>query len=125
MKLGKVEGSPQEIRNFIQDSGLNVQDYLERPEKKLGAIWFVLPSSIVLIAAAVSVLIPSFGPSGRVLAFIGGCAASIWLAVVVHVRYKSAWASSTIVIGSVVLLLVAAGLIGPLDVLKQLREIKK
>ena len=125
MRLGKVVGSPKEIRNLIKDSGLNIQDFLEKPERQIGTIWFVLPPAIVLIAATISVLIPSIGPSGRVLTFVMGSGASIWLAVNVHIRFKSAWAASTIVIGSVALLLVAAGLIAPLDMLKQLREIKK
>jgi hypothetical protein len=125
MRLGKVVGSPKEIRNLIEDSGLKIPDYLEKPERQIGTIWFIVPPAIVLIAATISVLIPAIGPSGRVLAFVVGSGASIWLSVNVHIRFKSAWAASTIVIGAIALLLVSAGLVAPLDMLKQLREIRK
>jgi hypothetical protein len=123
MKLGQVVGSPKEIKNFIRGSGLNVKDLIEIPERQIRTIWFAVASAIVLTASVLSVVVPSMGPSGRVLAFIGGSAAAIWLAVIVHIRYKTAWGASAIIIGSVALLLVAAGLIGPLDVLKHMRDI--
>jgi hypothetical protein len=123
MKLGPVVGSPKEIKNFIRGSGLNIKDLIEVPARQIPTIWVAVASAIVLAASAISVVVPSIGPSGRVLAFIGGSAAAIWLAVIVHIRYKTAWGASAIIIGSVALLLVSAGLIEPLDVLKHVRDI--
>jgi hypothetical protein len=43
MKIGKMEGSPEEIKNFFQDNGLNIPDFLEKPEAPLKPIWLIAP----------------------------------------------------------------------------------
>ena len=43
MKIGPVEGTPEEIKGFIEDNGLDVERFLQLPEKPIRAIWFVLP----------------------------------------------------------------------------------
>ena len=124
MKVGGVEGSAKEIRDFFQDNGLNVEDYLERPRHPPGTGLFVLPSIITGATVVVSALVPPSNSIVRLLLFLVGLMASIWLSVNIHVKYKSAWSAFWIIVGTVALLLIADGVIAPLDLFNKLMNMK-
>lgn len=125
MKMGKLEGSPEKIRDFFQNNGLNIQDYLEKPEPPLKRILFIVP--VLLIAGAISLLtlIAPSAESAQNFLFLTGCGAGIWLAVNVQIRYKNTWAAVFTAVGTVLLMLVAFGEMAPSELVQHMKDLKK
>jgi energy-coupling factor transporter transmembrane protein EcfT len=125
MKIGKMEGSPEEIRDFFQNNGLNIADYLERLEPSLKAVWFIVP--VILVIASLSwltLLTPTHAPI-QTFVFLIGCGGGIWLAVDVQIRFKNTWAAVFVAVGTVLIMLVAIGMVTPREMIQHLKELKK
>ncbi len=125
MKIGNTEGTPEEIRDFYQNNGLNIADYVEKPEQPLKTIWFVVPVCLVVIALLYLTLSASTQISVRTLVFLLGSGAGLWLAANMQIRFKNTWATAFVAVGVVLFMLVALGLMAPLDMMKYLKELKK
>lgn len=125
MKFGPVEGTSEEIKNFFQDNGLKATDYFAPPESPIKTIWFVIPSACVVFALAVLTLFTLPSAAGATFTFLVGSAASLWLAVNVQLRFKSAWATGIVVIGCLLLMLVALGAVTPLQMLEEFKSLRK
>jgi len=113
MKIGPVEGTPEEVNDFFQNNGLNPLDYFEKPEPLLPVKWLIIPS--VLFVAAFTVLALLGEDSGKtgIVLFLAGLASSVWLAVSVHIRFKTAWGAGAIVFAGLLIMLVALGVLEP------------
>jgi FtsH-binding integral membrane protein len=125
MKIGKLEGTPEEIKDFFQNSGLNVSDYLEKTEQPLKPVCFIAP---VIIVIAALLWLTLFAPSRAALQtflFLCGCGGGIWLAATIQIRFKNTWASIFVAVGTVLVMMVAIGIATPADIVKQLKELKK
>jgi hypothetical protein len=125
MKFGKqMEGSPEEIRDFFQNNGLNITDYIERPELPLKPIWFIVPVCLILLSLSCLTLLAPLRPSMQTFVFLLGCGAGIWLAVNVQLRFKNTWAAVFVAIGTILIMLVAIGTVTPVEMIQQLRKLK-
>jgi len=125
MKIGMVEGSPEEIRDFFQNNGLNIQDYLEKPETPLNRIWFIVPVLLIFGAISLLTLIASVPNPTQAFLFLIGCGAGIWLAVNVQIRFKNTWAAGFIAVGTILLMLVAIGVMAPSELVQQMKDLRK
>lgn len=125
MKMGQIEGSPEEIRDFFQNNGLNIADYIEKPEDPLKPIWLIVPAIILALAFSSLTLFAPQTPATQNLIFLFGCGAGIWLTVSVQIKFKNTWAAGFIAIGSILIMLVAIGLITPTEMMQHLKEIQK
>ena len=125
MKFGKqMEGSPEEIRDFFQNNGLNITDYIERPESPLKPIWFIVPVCLILLSLSCLTLLAPLRPSMQTFVFLLGCGAGIWLAVNVQLRFKNTWAAVFVAVGTILIMLVAIGTVTPVEMIQQLRKLK-
>ena len=125
MKFGPMEGTSEEIKNFFQDNGLNAADYFTPPEPPIKTIWFLIPGVFVVCALAVLTL---FTPSSKAVAtfvFLVGCAAALWLTVNVQIRFKSLWATGIVLVGCLLIMLVALGVVTPLQMFEEMKSLKK
>lgn len=125
MKMGPMDGTPEEIRGFLEINGKSLDDYLGKPEAPLENKWIFLPIVLFLIWLLLTVVI--FPLTGRIslLIFLGGSAFIVWLTFAVHIRYKNGGATFIVSIGSLVLLLLAGGFLDPVGVLEVIRKLKK
>jgi len=125
MKIGKLEGTPEEISNALIDNGLNFADFLEKPEKVVKSKWFLFPSIIVGGSLILLVLkIPVFIIIDKVL-FLLGCGGCIWLSIVVQIRFKNVLATLIAIIGTFLLMMISIGLITPVEIIQNLKDLKK
>ena len=124
MKLGPIEGTPEEIKGFIQDNGLQVEKFFQAHEEPIRTLWFIVPAVIVIasIASLTLLTMPKSGTSTFV--FLVGCAAALWLAANIQLRFKNIWASGGVLISCVLFLLVALGVINPSDLPVEARKWK-
>ena len=120
MKVGSVEGTPEEVKNFFENHGLDLSSYLEKPDPPLNKIWLILPS----ITFVVFLSMPTFVSSDewKLLLLLSGFAVSVWLAASVQIRFKSNWSSSIILIVGFLIMLVANGYLAPLEFLEQFKK---
>ena len=124
MKVGRVDGSPEEIRNFIQNCGLKVEDFLENTDKKNTKIYYILPVVSFIILAILLVFSQVFSYQIKLLILILGSCSSIWLAININLQHKNITASIIVIISAVVILLVAYGIILPEEIIDTLKDLK-
>lgn len=125
MKLSNLEGTSDEIKNFFQDNGLNAADYFLAPEAPMKLVWLTLPGLCVFLSLSILVLFPNWASELRKFAFVATCFLSIWWAVVLQVRFKNAWATGVVIVGCLLLALVGLGAVTPLQMLDEVKLIKK
>ena len=124
MKIGEMEGTPEEIRDFCQNNGLNIEEYLEKPEKPLNRYLFIGPSCLYVFSLIFLTTISGVSDGWRTFIFLFGCCCALWLAVNVQIRFKNTWATSFILIGGISFMLVALGVISPSQLLDEARDLK-
>jgi hypothetical protein len=124
MKVGSVEGTPQEITDFIVNNGLQLSDYLEKPDEPLEKKWLALPTILLVVALVLLVLLSSLPRGAFLLLFLMGAGSVVWLSISIQIRFKNGWATAVAAIGGLLMILVAGGLIAPketIDVIKNLK----
>lgn len=124
MKVGQMEGSPEEIRDFFQNNGLNIADYIEKPEIPLKPVWLIVPAVILTLAFSSLSLFAPQSSAIKNLIFLFGCGSGIWLSVSVQIKFKNTWAAGFVAIGSILIMLVAIGIITPAEMLEHLKDIR-
>ena len=125
MKLGPIEGTKEEITGFFQDNGLNAGDYFQMPEAPIGTLWLVVPTLCVVATLGALTLLESLKQGQQTFLFLIGCMAIVWLATVIQLRFKHAWATGIVVIGGLLLMLVALGAISPTQMLNEVKSLRK
>ncbi|WP_060988502.1 hypothetical protein [Photobacterium leiognathi] len=121
MKLGPVEGTPEEVNNFFQNNGLNPLDYFEKPEKQLSKVWLILPCVIFVVCLSVLSFVGELTEKVKLFIFLIGFGAGAWAAVCVHIRFKSAWGAGSIILASLLIMLVAFGVLQPAQLLEHIK----
>ena len=125
MKIGPVEGSPEEIKDFFQNNGLNALDYMEPIDPPLKWLWFVVPSCTLIVVLALLTLFPPESNGAATFTFLIGCGAGLWIATNIQLRFKNVTASLIVAIGCLLLLLVALGALSPPQMLDAARKWKQ
>lgn len=125
MKLGKLEGSPEEIRDFCQYNNVNIADFLERPEPPLKPVWFIVPGFLVIFSLFCLTILRLTSTAFQTFIFLIGCGAGIWLAVSVQIRFKNTWAAIFVAFGIILIMLVAIGAVTPSEMIRYFEKFKK
>lgn len=124
MKIANLEGTTEEIKNFFQDNGLKATDFFEQPESPINTFWLVAPGVCVFLCLAAQSLLALPSTPQKFL-YIVNCFFAICWALALQLRFKNAWATSIVAIGCLLLALVALGAVTPIQVLEELKAIKK
>lgn len=125
MKVGEVEGSPQEIHDFFNNNGMDLSDYISAPMKKR---WLMLPVVISVLVLACNALgqvyYPGFSSKCLPVALILQLACITWLVAAVQLKFDSV--ATTVVLSLSCLLLVAitAGVMSVSDALNFVKSFK-
>ena len=114
MKIGPVDGSVKECRDFFENNGLNLDDYIEKPPAPLKTRYIVIPS--VLFACTLLVMIfvgNKISEANISLLYIFAFSVCTWLTVSVQLRFKNSIATFCVAMGVILTLLIAAGVLSP------------
>ncbi len=125
MKFGPIEGNSEEIKNFFQDNGLKVADYIALPEVPIKRAWFAISAGVSICAAAVLIFLDPITRAAATFTFLVGCGGGLWLSVIAQLRFKSPWATGLVAIGCLLLMLVAVGAVTPLEMLEEVKSLRK
>lgn len=115
MKVGGVEGTPEEIKDTFENHGLHIEDYLVKPEEPLANIWMIVPAVCLVLTVFIQVLFAPPDPKFLRINFLAGAGFVLWLVISVQLKFKNPWAAGAVAIGGLLILLVAAGFIQPQD----------
>ncbi len=124
MKLGKAEGTPEEITNFFENHGMNPQDYFEKIESPLHWKWIAIPAFISTIIVIFMVLPDSVAKKTQFILFLIASGCACWVATSVQLRFKNAWATTVVAVGILLVLMVAAGYLEPGDIINTIKGLK-
>lgn len=126
MKIGKIEGSPEEINNFFQNEDLNIQDFLEIPKPPLKQTWVMIPglfSTVFLVGLA---LCPADNILARNLLYYFACAMSIWMAAAIHIKFPNNIGLTVLIAtGMIALFSLVQGSITPVELIQCIKDFKK
>lgn len=122
MKLGPAEGTPEEIKNFLENQGLQADKFFQEPEKPIAAHWFITATLIIACAIVVLMFFKFTDTRWQTFTFLVGCGGSLWLAANVQLRFKNSWASGGVLIACILFLLVALGVLLPSDLPNEARK---
>jgi hypothetical protein len=125
VKLANLEGTPEEIKNFFQDNGLKAENFFEPAELPIRTRWLVAPGVLTFIALAVLTLLQSATTQQRTFLFVVVCFFGIWWSVVLQLRFKNVWATGIVAVGCLLLALVALGVVTPVQMLEEVKGLKK
>lgn len=123
MKVGGAEGTPQELTDFFQNNGLNPGDYFQRVESSTATRWVVIPAVLVLASVFALWWLATEHAQYQWLAFLLGVLAVIWLTASLQLRYKQVVVTGIAGFSALSVMVVAFGLLTPLEALEQLRQL--
>lgn len=111
MKLGPIDGSVEEVSGLLENNGLKLGDYLEKPQLPLKTRYLVAPGTIVGLAGIIVATLSTHMSDVLLgVVYVIGVGTTAWLTVSVQVRFKNAVATFATALGAVLYLLVAAGI---------------
>lgn len=118
-----MEGTPEEIRGLIEDNGLKIADYLEKPDQPIAKIWLVIPSALLVLSFAVLVFSPSLSTEAKTFIFLLGLCSGLWLSACTHLLYKNNWVATAVLFVVLLVMLVALGVMRPIDLANQAQKV--
>jgi hypothetical protein len=116
MKIGSVEGSPEEVHNLFQNNGLNLSEYLQ-PAPRLSIIWLIIPSILFIIFLSLLTLSEISTRKWELFIFLLGFSSSVWLGVSVHIRFENRWCACAIILAGLLIMLIAIGVLEPKELI--------
>lgn len=125
MKLGKFDGSKEEIQNLLIDNGFNISDYIGKPFKVMNNKWLIIPSIMFVLFLILIIYIGNPNDKLCKIMFLMTFGSGIWLASCVQIRFKNGSVTIIVIIGLVLILLLASGYILPkeiIDIIKKFKE---
>ena len=126
MKLGPVDGTIEEVRDLLENNGLRIGDFLEKPTTPLQTIYLIIPAAMSITGLLAVVALRGVASSKvltllYLLAFGGGA----WLTVGVQLRYRNGLATFAAATGAFLMLMIAAGLFSLQDTADFLKALRK
>lgn len=125
MKVGPFDGSAQEVRDLLENHGLKLENYLEKPQVPLRSIFLVLPVSLLCIILVLLVLFSRLcSPTVLTLIHISGFGCGTWLTVSTQLKFKNGMATFVVAIGIIVIILVASSVLSPKEAADFIKDVR-
>lgn len=125
MRIGKIEGTPQELKDMLDDQGFNFEDYLGEPYSPPKKRWIVIPTMIIIILLTTIVVIGKTNVKVNSILFILCFLSGVWCTCSVAIILKNSVVTSIIAIGLLLLMLIIFGYIQPKDSIDILKVFSK
>jgi len=125
MKLGPFDGTTEEVRDLIENNGLNIEDFLERPQPPLKNIFIAIPSLSFLVFVILLAFLSNTSHiwlTKVLYIFIFG--SGTWVCVSTQIKYKNGIATFCVAIGALIIALFSAGILSPKEAAEFVRGLK-
>lgn len=125
MKVGPVDGSAKEVRDLLENHGLKLEDYLEKPPSPLKIRFLVIPTAVFLLFLFILALLPAGSPDWQLrLLYILSFGSGTWICASTQLRFKNGITTFCVAMGLALTILLAAGLISPKEAAEAVRSLK-
>jgi hypothetical protein len=125
MKIGPIDGKVEEVRDLLENHGLRLGDYLEKPLAPLKTMFLAIPAIILTIALLILAIFAGNCPQNVLtIIYLLGFGGGTWLTVSTQLKYKNTLATFVVAIGSVIMILVSSGIFTPKEAAEFIRKIK-
>lgn len=126
MKKGDLEGTPEEIRDFLyRDEDFDISAYVQ-PDVPLRNRWLIIPALSYVVCLGFLNLHTDLLQNVRNFIFSLGCFFVLWISFSIHIRFKILWSYiGFILFCAVLVLLLALGDITVSELLTLYKETKK
>ena len=125
MKMGLFDGSCSEVRDLLENNGLRIQDYLEKPPAPLKTRFLVIPTILFGVSVSAMAALPINPPVWLLrLVYILSLGSATWICVSTQIRFKNAIATFCLAMGFILIALLAAGVLSPKDVADIVKGLK-
>lgn len=124
MKMGPFDGSVEEVRDLLENKGLNIENYLDKPPTALKLRYIIIPSSIFILSVCIHVVIQLLPAHWLRLVHIASFGSGTWVCTSTQIRFKNGIATFCVAIGLLITALIAAGLISPKDAVDIVKGLK-
>lgn len=125
MKLGGAEGTPKEFTDFFQDNGLDPSHYFQKVDNPISTRWVVIPAILIFLVVIAIWLMSKTQTQYQWPTFLLGCLGVVWLGVSTQLRFKQPMVTAFASVGCLAVLVVAFGLLTPLEAIEQLKQLRK
>jgi RsiW-degrading membrane proteinase PrsW (M82 family) len=124
MKIGKVEGTPQEIKDFVGNQGFNPNDYLDKINK-VQTIWIIIPIVLFLILASMLAIWPGLHSTIKIILAFINMLLILWFSCAIQLKYKNATVTTLCFIVTFLILSIALGFEKIEDAIQKIRDTTK
>lgn len=118
MKLGQAEGTPEEIKGFLENHGMDPKDFFEKPAKPMNNAWYAIPGVIILFSVATLVFCTWISPAGKNFLFLLGAIGFFWCGSLIYQQLKNVWMVAGVVVFGILVMLVSMGAMAPMQMLE-------
>ncbi|MDP8258933.1 MAG: hypothetical protein P9L90_05885 [Candidatus Aadella gelida] len=121
----KLEGSPKEIRDHLNNSGFNSTDYFEMPSTPLKKRYLIVPAILFLLSLLLLELLPDGTPTWQSVLSLSLIFGNLtWLCASTQLRFKNGIVTLVVASGSVITFCVVTGLMSPKEVADWLQSFR-
>jgi len=124
VRIGNIDGTPEEIRDLCELHNLSVANFIDAPPRRSHWGWVILPAAGIVLVLVIILFAPVLKPRTILICLTLGAGFDIWLASTVHLSFRNTFVTWLVLIGGFVLLLMACGVMLPEDVLDLLKKQK-
>ena len=126
MKMGTFDGSVEEVRDLLENHGLRLEDYLEKPPAPLKTRFLIIPVIVFVSLLCLLVLLsPKLTPIALRFFYILSFGSGTWITVSTQLKYKNRLATFCVAIGAVLMILMAAGLLSPRETADFIKDLPR
>lgn len=125
MRVGPIDGTPLEVTNLLENNGLRIEDYLEKPPVPLKTRFLVIPAILFAVSVCVMAALPINPPVWLPrLVIILSFGSATWICTSTQIRFKNTIATFCVAMGLILTALLATGLLSPGEVPDILKGLK-
>ena len=125
MRMGPFDGSVEDVKDLLENNGLTLEDYLEKPPASLKTCFLVVPIMLFTLSLFVLAIMPVNSTSWvlRVLYAIS-FGSGTWICTNIQIRFRNGIATFCVAMGVIITVLIAAGLLSPREAADIVRDLK-
>lgn len=123
MRIGNVEGTPQEIKDMFDNQGFRFEDYLGKPYLPPKKIWVAIPICLTILILMTIVIIGDIDIRLTSVLYILCFATGIWSTCSIQYTLKNTSVTVIVAIGIMILILVVFQYIKPQDTIPLIKKI--
>jgi len=125
MKMGPFDGTREEVRDLIEDHGLNIEDFLEKPQPPLKNRFILIPTISFMVFV---ILLNRLANTSHVwlinLLYIFIFGSGTWVCVSTQIKFKNGIATFCVAIGALIIALFSAGILSPNEAAEFVKGLK-